>query len=76
MSRVSKKESAHHNKVMELVYSDKQLTQVDRGFIFTNYRGGRYRATGASCMGFHTLRNRPTQITCVELNPEYGLSTR
>jgi hypothetical protein len=39
MSRVSKKESAHHNKVMELVYSDKQLTQVDRGFIFTNYRG-------------------------------------
>lgn len=37
MARVTKKESANHNKVMELVHSDRQLTQDDKEFIFNNY---------------------------------------
>ncbi|MDT9877560.1 hypothetical protein [Enterobacter cloacae] len=100
MARISKKESANHNKVMELIHSDKQLTQDDKEFIFTNYRGDGIGATGAfftpemlawdfildaGCTGdcielcagigrlsyYQYLRNNPTHITCVELNPEY-----
>ncbi|HFR2211883.1 TPA: hypothetical protein ACHUVP_003062, partial [Shigella sonnei] len=100
MARISKKESANHNKVMELIHSDKLLTQEDREFIFTNYRGDGIGATGAfftpeilawdfvldaDCTGdcielcagigrlsyYQYLRNKPTHITCVELNPEY-----
>ncbi|WPO93708.1 methyltransferase [Buttiauxella sp. HR94] len=100
MARVTKKESANHNRVMELVHSDKQLTQDDKEFIFNNYRGDGIGATGAFftpemlawdfildagcsddcielCAGigrlsyYQYLRNRPTNITCVELNPEY-----
>ncbi len=100
MARVTKKESANHNRVMELVHSDKQLTQDDKEFIFNNYRGDGIGATGAFftpemlawdfildagcsddcielCAGigrlsyYQYLRNKPTHITCVELNPEY-----
>lgn len=39
MARISKKESANHNKVMELVHSDKKLTQDDKELIFNNYQG-------------------------------------
>jgi len=46
MARISKKESANHNKVMELVHSDKQLTQDDKEFIFNNYQGDGIGATG------------------------------
>ena len=102
MARVTKKESAKHNKVMELVHSDKQLTQDEKEFIFNNYRGDGIGATGAfftpeflawdfildaGCSGdcielcagigrlsyYQYLRNKPTHITCVELNPEYVL---
>ncbi|WP_419058953.1 methyltransferase [Kluyvera georgiana] len=102
MARVTKKESANHNKVMELVHSDRQLTQDDKEFIFNNYRGDGIGATGAfftpeflawdfildaGCSGdcielcagigrlsyYQYLRNNPTHITCVELNPEYVL---
>lgn len=38
MARITKKESANHIKVMDLVHSDKQLTQDDKEFIFNNYR--------------------------------------
>ena len=34
MARITKKESGLHIKVMDLVYSDKQLTQDDKEFIF------------------------------------------
>ncbi|MFC3190044.1 hypothetical protein ACFSKS_12480 [Pseudocitrobacter faecalis] len=100
MARISKKESANHNKVMELVHSDKQLTQDDKEFIFNNYQGDGIGATGAfftpemlawdfildaGCSGdcielcagigrlsyYQFLRNNPSHITCVELNPEY-----
>lgn len=47
MARVTKKESANHNKVMELVHSDRQLTQDEKEFIFNNYRGDGIGATGA-----------------------------
>lgn len=42
MARVTKKKSANHNRVMELVHSDKPLTQDDKEFIFNNYRGRRW----------------------------------
>ena len=100
MARITKKESSLHLKVMELVHSDKQLTQDDREFIFNNYKGDGIGATGAFftpemlawdfildagcssdsielCAGigrlsyYQYLRNKPTHITCVELNPEY-----
>lgn len=32
---------------MDLVYSDKQLTQDDKEFIFNNYKGDGIGATGA-----------------------------
>ncbi|WP_368894196.1 hypothetical protein [Kluyvera ascorbata] len=48
MARVTKKESTNHNKVMELVHSDKHLTQDDKEFIFNNYRGDGIGATGLS----------------------------
>lgn len=100
MARVTKKESTNHNRVMELVHSDKQLTQDDKEFIFNNYKGDGIGATGAFftpeflawdfildagctgdcielCAGIGRLsyyqyrRNKPTHITCIELNPEY-----
>ncbi|MDV2872434.1 methyltransferase [Phytobacter diazotrophicus] len=100
MARITKKESALHIQVMELIHSDKKLTQDDREFIFTNYKGDGIGATGAfftpemlawdfildaGCTGqcielcagigrlsyYQYLRNKPTHITCVELNPEY-----
>jgi len=100
MARVTKRESTNHNRVMELVHSDMQLTQDDKEFIFNNYRGDGIGATGAfftpemlawdfildaGCNGdcielcagigrlsyYQFLRNNPTHITCVELNPEY-----
>jgi Predicted RNA methylase len=100
MARISKRESANHNKVMELIHSDKQLTQDDKEFIFNNYQGDGIGATGAfftpemlawdfildaGCSGdcielcagigrlsyYQFLRNNPSHITCVELNPEY-----
>lgn len=100
MARVTKKESTNHNRVMELVHSDKQLTQEDKEFIFNNYKGDGIGATGAfftpeylawdfildaGCSGdcielcagigrlsyYQFLRNNPSHITCVELNPEY-----
>ncbi|WP_277903855.1 methyltransferase [Enterobacter hormaechei] len=100
MARVTKRESTNHNRVMELVHSDKQLTQDDKEFIFNNYQGDGIGATGAfftpemlawdfilddGCSGdcielcagigrlsyYQFLRNNPTHITCVELNPEY-----
>lgn len=40
MAKVTKRESANHIKMMELVHSDKQLTQDDKKFIFNKYRGG------------------------------------
>ncbi|HII4319470.1 hypothetical protein [Enterobacter cloacae] len=105
MARITKTESKNHNKVMELVYSDKQLSQDDKEFIFNNYKGDGIGATGAfftpemlawdfildaGCTGqcielcagidrlsyYQYLRNRPTHITCVELNPEYVMIGR
>jgi hypothetical protein len=37
MARVTKKESQLHLKVMELVHSDRALTEDDKEFIFNNY---------------------------------------
>lgn len=100
MATITKKESANHNKVMELIYSDKQLTYDDKEFFFNNYLGDGIGSTGAfftpsmlawdfvldaGCTGdcielcagigrlscYQYLRNKPTHITCVELNPEY-----
>lgn len=100
MARITKKESALHIQVMELIHSDKQLTQDNKQFIFNNYKGDGIGATGAfftpemlawdfildaGCNGqcielcagigrlsyYQYLRNKPTHITCVELNPEY-----
>lgn len=102
MARITKKESVNHNRVMELVHSDKQLTQDDKEFIFNNYKGDGIGATGAfftpeylawdfildaGCTGdcielcagigrlsyYQYLRNNPTHITCIEINPEYVL---
>ncbi|HED2478343.1 methyltransferase [Citrobacter sp. FDAARGOS_156] len=102
MARVTKKESQLHLKVMELVHSDRQLTEDDKEFIFNNYRGDGIGATGAFftpemlawdfildagcnddcielCAGigrlsyYQFIRNKPSHITCVELNPEYVL---
>lgn len=102
MARVTKKESQLRLKVMELVYSDRQLTEDDKEFIFNNYRGDGIGATGAFftpemlawdfmldagcsddcielCAGigrlsyYQFIRNKPSHITCVELNPEYVL---
>ncbi|MDH1758448.1 methyltransferase, partial [Citrobacter braakii] len=102
MARVTKKETQLHLKVMELVYSDKQLTEDDKEFIFNNYKGDGIGATGAFftpemlawdfildagcsddcielCAGigrlsyYQYIRNKPSHITCVELNPEYVL---
>lgn len=50
MARISKKESANHNKVMELVHSDKQLTQDDKEFIFNNYQGDGIGLRGLSLL--------------------------
>ncbi|EEJ2965137.1 methyltransferase [Salmonella enterica subsp. enterica serovar Cubana] len=47
MARVTKKESANHNKVMDLIHSDRELTFDDKEFIFKNYRGDGIGATGA-----------------------------
>lgn len=47
MARVTKKESQLHLKVMELVHSDRALTEDDKEFIFNNYRGDGIGATGA-----------------------------
>ncbi|EPE1366946.1 hypothetical protein ACSGR5_000833 [Escherichia coli] len=47
MVRVTKKKSQLHLKVMELVYSDKQLTEDDKEFIFNNYKGDGIGAMGA-----------------------------
>lgn len=100
MARITKKESALHIQVMDLIHSDKQLSQDDKEFIFNNYKGDGIGATGAfftpemlawdfildaGCTGqcielcagigrlsyYQYLRNNPTHITCVELNPEY-----
>lgn len=69
MARVTKKESANHNKVMELVHSDKQLTQDEKEFIFNNYR-----CDGIGRLSYYQyLRNNPTHLTYVEINPEYVL---
>ncbi|MEF3592985.1 methyltransferase, partial [Citrobacter freundii] len=97
-----KKESQLRLKVMELVHSDRQLTEDDKEFIFNNYRGDGIGATGAFftpemlawdfmldagcsddcielCAGigrlsyYQFIRNKPSHITCVELNPEYVL---
>ena len=102
MERVTKKESQLRLKVMELVHSDRQLTEDDKEFIFNNYRGDGIGATGAFftpemlawdfmldagcsddcielCAGigrlsyYQFIRNKPSHITCVELNPEYVL---
>ncbi|MEF3449658.1 methyltransferase [Citrobacter freundii] len=102
MARVTKKESQLRLKVMELVHSDRQLTEDDKEFIFNNYRGDGIGATGAFftpemlawdfmldagcsddcielCAGigrlsyYQVIRNKPSHITCVELNPEYVL---
>ena len=102
MARVTKKESQLRLKVMELVHSDRQLTEDDKEFIFNNYRGDGIGATGAFftpemlawdfmldagcsddcielCAGigrlsyYQFIRNKPSHITCVELNPEYVL---
>ncbi|MEW5160936.1 methyltransferase [Citrobacter freundii] len=102
MTRVTKKESQLRLKVMELVHSDRQLTEDDKEFIFNNYRGDGIGATGAFftpemlawdfmldagcsddcielCAGigrlsyYQFIRNKPSHITCVELNPEYVL---
>jgi hypothetical protein len=83
---------------MDLIHSDKQLTQDNKEFIFNNYKGDGIGATvftpemfawdfilDAGCTGqcielcagigrlsyYQFLRNHPTHITCVELNPEY-----
>ena len=54
---------------MELVHSDKQLTQDDKELFFKNYKGD-----GIGRLSYYQyLRNKPTHITCVELNPEYVL---
>ncbi|WP_447842331.1 methyltransferase [Enterobacter cloacae] len=100
MARITKKESALHIQVMDLIHTDKQLTQDEKEFIFNNYKGDGIGATGAfftpemlawdfildaGCTGqcielcagigrlsyYQYLRNNPTHITCVELNPEY-----
>ncbi|MBQ0223982.1 methyltransferase [Citrobacter freundii complex sp. 2023EL-00962] len=102
MARVTKKESQLRLKVMELVHSDRQLTEDDKEIIFNNYRGDGIGATGAFftpemlawdfmldagcsddcielCAGigrlsyYQFIRNKPSHITCVELNPEYVL---
>lgn len=102
MARVTKKESQLRLKVMELVHSDRQLTEDDKEFIFNSYRGDGIGATGAFftpemlawdfmldagcsddcielCAGigrlsyYQFIRNKPSHITCVELNPEYVL---
>lgn len=102
MARVTKKESQLRLKVMELVHSDRQLTEDDKEYIFNNYRGDDIGATGAFftpemlawdfmldagcsddcielCAGigrlsyYQFIRNKPSHITCVELNPEYVL---
>lgn len=99
MARITKKESALHIQVMDLIHSDKQLSQYDKEFIFNNYKGDGIGATGdfftpamlawdfildAGCTGqcielcagigrlsfYQYLRNTPTHITSVELNPE------
>lgn len=102
MARVTKKESQLHLKVMELVHSDRALTEDDKEFIFNNYKDDGIGATGAFftpemlawdfildagcsddcielCAGigrlsyYQFIRNKPSHITCVELNPEYVL---
>ena len=46
MARITKKESALHIQVMDLIHSDKQLTQDNKEFIFNNYKGDGIGATG------------------------------
>ena len=54
---------------MELVHSDKQPTRDDKEFFFKNYK-----VDGIGRLTYYQyLRNKPTHITCVELNPEYVL---
>lgn len=47
MARITKKESTLHIKVMDLIHSDKALTQDNKEFIFNNYKGDGIGATGA-----------------------------
>lgn len=57
---------------MELVHSDKQPTRDDKEFFFKNYK-----VDGIGRLTYYQyLRNKPTHITCVELNPEYVLIGR
>ncbi|MHB7713076.1 class I SAM-dependent methyltransferase [Escherichia coli] len=71
MARITKKESTLHIKVMDLIHSDKALTQDDKEFIFNNYKGDGIGAGIGRLSYYQYLRNKPTHITCVELNPEY-----
>ncbi|MFP2684107.1 hypothetical protein ACLETU_19045, partial [Enterobacter ludwigii] len=45
--QITKKESALHIQVMDLIHSDKQLTQDNKEFIFNDYKGDGIGATGA-----------------------------
>ena len=47
MVRITKKESANHNRVMELVHSDGALTYDEKEFILQNYVGDAVGSTGA-----------------------------
>ncbi|NIG74179.1 methyltransferase [Klebsiella sp. Ap-873] len=47
MARLTKKETKLHQQVMDLVYSDQQLTHDDKEFILLNYAGDGIGSTGA-----------------------------
>lgn len=47
MAKITKRESTNHNRIMELVYSDRQLAQDDKEFVFNNYKIDGIDATGA-----------------------------
>lgn len=47
MARITKKESILHIQVMDVIHSDKQLTQDNKEFIFNNYKDDGRGAFGA-----------------------------
>lgn len=52
MAKITKKESKQHQQVMDLIYSDKELTFDERLFVFENYKGDGVGATRSFLFSF------------------------
>lgn len=107
MAKLTKQEIANHNKILDLINSDKVLTFDEKWFIIENYHEGATNINSAAgafftpiyysrdfclevwgdtvidmCAGIGSLsfmvankydpNDIPSQIVCVELNPEYA----